>query len=421
MMKSTSLMSPVIASLCIAVLLCAAAPIFTVRAAEGQAVVNAQVAKQLTEAKKLAGSKQWDAALAALKKARAVPEKSLYADYKINEFTAYVLTQQKKYREAADVFEQIVDSRQAPAAAVAGHLKTAAQLYYQAEQYPRAVDAAGRALKEAPADPELLALLGQAQYLTKDFQRAAATFQRLVTATQQQGQRPRESWLQTLLNSYDQLGDRERRSATWDTLLRNYPKPDYWQAVLGIKVSRKQPEPIQHGYQWLMFDLGLLEHPADFEDLALSAIDGGLPGEAVRVLQSGLQRKILAGAEEARFRRMLAYAQRESTKSREALPPLVANAQRSGTGALSVALGRAYLSDAQYGPAVEALRRGLKQGGVLDADQSRIDLGVALLRNNQREQARTAFESVAASSPWHDLAGLWALRASAEVLARTAT
>ena len=91
------------------ILCCAALP---TTAAE-QAVSNKDVAKYLTEAKDLVGGKRWDAAWAALEKAERVPDLSPYARAKIDEFKAYVLTQQHKYAEAGALFEQLAKSESA--------------------------------------------------------------------------------------------------------------------------------------------------------------------------------------------------------------------------------------------------------------------------------------------------------------------
>ena len=62
---------------------------------EKDAVINKEVAKAITEARKQVERRQWDAALAALKTAERLPQKTNYAEYKIQQFKAYVLTQQR--------------------------------------------------------------------------------------------------------------------------------------------------------------------------------------------------------------------------------------------------------------------------------------------------------------------------------------
>jgi tetratricopeptide (TPR) repeat protein len=402
----------------IAVLVLTISHLFVLAAAQAvqsAAVHNPRIAKHLGEAQKQSDRKQWSAALASVRKAQAVPNKSAYAEYKISEFLAYVLTQQQSFSEAATVFEQMVSSKQASAEARLSHLGTAAQLYYQAKNYPRAAALARQTLAKRVGDAQLLELLAQAEYLTGNFKSAADTLLELIALSEKGGSKPKEGWLQTLLSSYDRLQDRSAANATWEKLLREYPKPEYWQAVLSARTAGRQPRPVELGYQRLMFDLGMLANPVDFEDLAMGAIDLGAPGEAVRVLQQGLQQKIFAGHDERRFRRMLDYAKQETAKRSAQLSELTRNAQRASTGQLSIAVGRLHLGAEQYDQAAVALRQGLEKGNLSNSDQGRIDLGIALLKSHQPEQARKAFESIAENSEWHDLGELWSLRTQGEM------
>jgi tetratricopeptide (TPR) repeat protein len=398
-----------VATLSLAICLCWM-PTPAVHAAEKAAVHNRQVADLLGEAQKLSSRKQWSGALAAIKKAQAVPEQSAYSEYKISEFLGYLLTQQKKYAEAAPVFEQLADSKQASTADRSSHLKTAAQLYYQAQQYPRAAAVARRALSQQPGDVELQETLSQAEYLGGDYKSAAVTLQQLVAGAEKHGAKPKESWLQMLLSSYDRLQDRAHANGVWEMLLRHYPKPDYWQAVLSERTAGRQPPAIELGYQRLMFDLGMLKKPGDFENLSLGAIDAGAPGEAVQVLEAGLQQKILTGPTEPRFRRMLDYAKQAAAKQYAQLADLTRNAEHASTGQLSIALGRLHLGEGHFDQAAAALSQGLKKGNLNNPEQGRIDLGIALLKNRQPDAARKTFDAVDEKSEWHPLAQLWSLR-----------
>ena len=112
---------------------------------EKDAVINKEVAKAITEARKQVERRQWDAALAALKTAERLPQKTNYAEYKIQQFKAYVLTQQRKYAQAAAIFSKLGASEQASTQERGQHLKTAAQLYLQETHYQQAAAAANGA------------------------------------------------------------------------------------------------------------------------------------------------------------------------------------------------------------------------------------------------------------------------------------
>jgi hypothetical protein len=388
------------------ILCCAATP----GIAAEQAVSNKDVAKYLTEAKDLAGAKRWDAAWAALEKAERVPDQSVYAKDKIVEFKLYVLTQQHKYAEAGALFEQLANSESASAEQRNERLTKASQLYLRAKQYEKSARAAETALAKQPNDPVLLELAGQSKYLAGDFRGAAARVAQLVAATERRGGQPQEASLQILLHSYHQLNDRKQVAQAWEMLLRHYPKPEYWRNVLQLKFSQPHSERIDYYYLALKFDVGMLEKPVDYETLALGAIDLGMPEDAVRVLEAGLRKGVLASVHEPRFRRMLAHAQAETAKSSAGVKDLAQQAQRASSGQLDAAIGRIYLSQRMYDQAIAALRNGIQKGALEHSDQARIDLGVAYLKSGEAQQARESFAAVKADSEWRGLAELWSLR-----------
>jgi hypothetical protein len=51
-----------------------------------------------------------------------------------------------------------------------------------------------------------------------------------------------------------------------------------------------------------------------------------------------------------------------------------------------VALGQAYLSYGSTTRAIDALKKGIAKGGVTDADEAQISLGIAYLRKGQKDR-----------------------------------
>jgi len=392
-----------------AFLLCCAA---TPSIAAEQAVNNQDIAKYLTEAKDLAAGKRWDAAWNALEKAGRVADASPYDKYKVDEYKGYVLTQQHKDAEAAAIFEQLAKSESASAEQRIEYLKRASQLYLRAKQYDKSTRTAEAALASQPNDSALLDLAGQSRYFAKDYRGAAARISQLVAVTERKGGHPPETSLQALLSAYYELKDQQQIANTWQTLLRHYPKPEYWRNVLQLQTARRHSKQVNYYYLALKFDVGMLSEPADYETLAMGAIDLGMPEDGVRVLESGLNKGVLAGAQEPRFRRMLAHAQAETAKSSDDVKNLAAQAERASSGQPNVDIGRMYLSQRLYDRAIAALRKGIEKGALANSDQTRIDLGVAYLKSGETKQARDTFATVKTDSEWRGLAELWSVRAN---------
>ena len=66
---------------------------------------------------------------------QAVEKKTPFEDYQIDEFLGFVLIQQKKYGEAAPVFERMLNSGFLPPEQVDDRTKAVAQLYFQVKDY----------------------------------------------------------------------------------------------------------------------------------------------------------------------------------------------------------------------------------------------------------------------------------------------
>lgn len=73
-------------------------------------ITTKAVAVPMKKAQEAIQAKQWDTALAEIKKAQAAEKKTPFEAYQIDEFLAYVLIQQKKYSEAANVYERMLNS-----------------------------------------------------------------------------------------------------------------------------------------------------------------------------------------------------------------------------------------------------------------------------------------------------------------------
>ena len=386
----------------------------TAQAAEKEQKVGEKVGKPLKAAIDAAQKKQWDQALAKVKEAQAVEKKSTFEEYKINEILGFVLINQKKYGEAAAVYEKMLDSGQTPPDEVDGRVKQIAQMYLQVQQYSKATEYVKRWLKDHPGDPEMTYLLGQLQYQQGQYKAAVDTLQGVIASDEKRGQTPKENVLQIVLTSADKLGDDATRQATLEKLIRYYPKTEYWEPLLLTEVQKQNPDRVSFVLYQLMLDTGTLKRPQFYEEMAQLAIEQGIPGEAQKVMESGFASKVLGADEKQKERhtRLLNNAKKAAEQDRASLAQQAKDADKAPNGQAWVGLGQAYLSYDQYDQAIDALQKGIKKGGLKNPDEAQIQLGIAYLKKNQREQARNAFKAVPSDSPFGKAATLWGLRAT---------
>jgi tetratricopeptide (TPR) repeat protein len=376
-------------------------------------VTTKAVAEPLKKAQEAMKLKQWDTALAEIKKAQVAEKKTPFEAYQIDEFLGYVLIQQKKFGEAAPVFERMLNSGFAPAEQVDERTKTVAQLYFQVKEYKKAAEWAKKWLDKHPGQQDMSVLLGQCYYLLNDFKNAATTMMAVANSAEKGGRTPEENWLQIVLSSQFKLDNKDGIAEALKKLVRYYPKSEYWENLLDIYRRRDTSDRVTLGFYRLMDNVGTLKRAEDIMEMAQLALDAGVPGEAKAIVEKGVQSGALKSenkTEQGRYDRLLAGATKQAAADKPQLPQLAKEAEKASQGQADVALGQAYLSYGMYDEAIGALQRGIKKGGVTDIDEAQISLGIAYLKKGQKDLARQAFNAVKAESKWHDLADMWEIR-----------
>lgn len=376
-------------------------------------ITTRAVAESLKKAQDAMAKKNWDGALVEIKKAQAVAKKTPFEAYQIDEFLGYVLIQQRKYGEAAPVFERVLNSGMLPAEQVNDRTKTVAQLYFQVKDYGKAAQWSRRWLEKNPGDQEMSVLLAQSYYLLKDYKNAAATMSGVVARAERAGRTPQENWLQIVMSSRFNLDDRDGIGEALKKLVRYHPKDEYWANLLDIYRRKADGDRVTLGYYRLMNDVGALKDKGDYVEMAQLAIDAGVPGEAQLVVEKGVEQGTLKSAdktEQGRYERLLNSAKKLASDDQASLAQLSREAEKATGGQPSVALGQAYLSYGRYQDAITSLSSGIAKGGLLDADEAQISLGIAYMKVGKKDLARKAFQAVKDASKWEQLAELWTLR-----------
>jgi tetratricopeptide (TPR) repeat protein len=386
----------------------------TAQAAEPAGKVTTKaVAEPLKKAQEAMKNKQWDTALAEIKKAQASEKKTPFEAYQIDEFLSYVLVQQKKFSEATPVFERMLNSGFMPPDQVDERTKTVAQLHFQNKDYKKAIEWGKKYLDKHPGDEAMSVLVGQSYYVVNDYKNAATTMMAVVNAAEKGGRTPTENWLQIVLSSQFKLDNKDGIADALKKLVRYYPKPEYWENLLDIYRRKDTSDRVTLGFYRLMNDVGTLKQADDYMETAQLAIDAGVPGEAQNVMEKGVQNGTLKSDDktaQGRYDRLLASAKKSATADKAQLAQLAKEADKATQGQAYVALGQAYLSYGMFDEAIDALKKGIAKGGVTDVDEAQISLGIAYLRKGQKDAARQAFKTVKAESKWHNLAELWEIR-----------
>jgi tetratricopeptide (TPR) repeat protein len=190
--------------------------------------VNPKVGAALQAALAAGKNKQFDVALAKVKEAEGAKTNS-FEQFKINETLAFIYNSQKNYAALAGIYEKQLEMPQflTPEQAQT-YPKLVSQICFSAQQYGKSIEYSKRWLESKPNDTEMTALLGQAYYFTKDNKLCKDTLNNAISVAERAGNKPVESWLQTMQACASNLNDETLVAQADEKLSRYYSKPEYW-------------------------------------------------------------------------------------------------------------------------------------------------------------------------------------------------
>jgi outer membrane protein assembly factor BamD (BamD/ComL family) len=375
--------------------------------------ISGKVAKPLKAAQDAMSKNDWDTALAKTLEAKALPELTGEEKYQIEEFLSYIYLKKQDYKNAAAAYDALLASGLLPPDQELERLKVATPLNFQIQNYPKAIEYGQRWIAaEGRPVPDAESLVAQAYYIQDDYPNALKHAQIAIDTARAQGQPVKEAWLQIKLGAQNEADDMVAARRTLAELVQEFPNHKYWEQLLAVTQQAEETDDrVTLNLYRLMLELDALRRDTDYVEMAQLAIEAGVPGDAVKVLDKGFANKVLESEDVQRRRSLLQEAKTAAQADQKSLAGLETEARAAKTGEADVGLGSAYLSYDQYDKAAESLRRGLQKGGVKRPDEAQLLLGAALLKLNQQDEALKAFEAVPDNSKYARVANLWELYA----------
>jgi hypothetical protein len=349
-------------------------------------------------------AKNWDAAYAALTQAQAITPKTPYDSYMVDELGWYVLLQKQQIPAAAEALERAVNSGFVAPADVTPRLKPLSQMYYQAENYPKAVEYGNKYLAQVPNDATVAVLVAQSYYLQKDFANTRAIADKYTTGVA----KPDEQLLLLALRSSFELKDRAATMKALETLVRYYPQQKYWEDLLTNQLYETKGDGELRTLYRLMEQTNTLDKADEYSEMGTVLLAGGFPGEAQQILERAMSANLFSGDAKGREQADLEKARSQAAADRKDLAGAEKALADAKTGNQMVATGKLYFSVGEHAKAADAIQKGLAKGGVTDVDDANALLGVALVRADRPADARPAFQAVQGAK-YAEVARLWLL------------
>lgn len=385
---------------------------YTAPVVAGQAM-SAAVAKPLDAANKAIRAKKWDEALGHLREVNGISGKSAYETHVMNQLMAFALANKGAYAEAVPYIEAQINSSQASASEKTQLNKQLLGIQFNLKNYAKAVELGQALIASGAADSTTFNVMAQAYEKQGKLGDAVKFIKGRVDGAISGGRKPAENDLLILLDYQKRLKDSNGQVQTFERLVSYYPKADYWANILSdlVKASGNSDAVSLNLYR-LMYSTGTLKKYDDFTEYAQLAMIGGAAAEAVSVMQSAMDKKLIPDDRKGSATRLLESAKKQAAADQAGLAKAEAAAAAAKTGDADVRLGQTYFGVSQFDKAVEVTKRGIGKGGLKSAEEATLLLGIAQLRAGKKGDASTTLKSIKTGDPKIvRLASLWALHA----------
>ena len=353
--------------------------------------IDAATGKILTEAIEALNAENYSAASAAIGKIK-LDGLSPYERSRVEQILATIDHSQDKYASARTHLQAAITAGGLNDEEVSQTKYQIAQLFLAEEKWKEGAAALEDWFATA-TNPNSAAyyLLAVAYYQQELFDRAIAPAQKAVDLAE----KPQESWIQLVLALHLQKEHWKEAVPLLKRLINIAPdKKTYWQQLSSVYGQLGQyPEAL--AIMQLAYGAGLLNSDSDVKRLADLLLFNDVPYRCAQVLEEGMAKNILKADSKLYEKQANCWiAAREFKKSIE---PLSRAAETSRNGDLYVRLGEVQVQRSDWGGASDALNKGIKKGGLKDAGNAQLMLGIALYNQKKLTEAEQWFEKAKSS------------------------
>jgi tetratricopeptide (TPR) repeat protein len=378
----------------------AAAPADTVRP-ELFKLLDPAAIKQLMDAKNYAEVQN------RVTQAEAFPNRTPYEDYVLNRMKLSLGSTTGNNALAMPALEAVINSGRLTPAEQTSFIEALANMHYNAKDYPKAIEWFKRYQKESSTPDKVRPSLIRAYYLGNDFANAKAMLQPSIEAAEKAGQTPSEEDLRLLASAAIKQKDDAAYLVALEKLAAFYPSDEFWVDVLSRGVARKPGfDNNTNAVNYLRLEMAAVKkmEAQEYVDLAELALRDGFPAEAKKALDAGFAAGVLSTKAHTALRDKATKGAADDAKN---IAGGEASAAKAKTGAGLVNLGWAYATMDQADKGVGFIQQGIAKGGLKNAEEAKLRLGMAQARAGKNAEAISTFQTVKGGGGAGDLAKYW--------------
>jgi hypothetical protein len=370
-----------------------------------------EVAKPLQHAGELLKAGKAKEALAKVREADAVPNKTPAEQLMIDRMRGSAAQRTGDNATAIQAFEAVYATGKLSPAEQAQVAASLAYAYVQTKDQAKAQAWIAKAQQADPNNPQLKQLQAYLQGQSGDYAAIARDAAAAVTAAEQAGQRPSEADLLRLADAYQRTNN-PAYNGTLEKLLAHYPKKDYWAAYLA-RLPRKAGFADRYALDVMRLKLasGTMTRTEDFMEMAQLSLQAGYPAEAKKIVERGYASGALGtGAEADRHKRLRDLALKQDAESSASIAARAADAAAAKDGNALVQAGYVYVTMGEVDKGIVLIEQGIAKGGLKRPDEAKLRLGMAQLQSGKNKaKAQQTLRSVQGSDGGADVARLWIL------------
>jgi hypothetical protein len=346
--------------------------------------------------------------------AEAVQNRTPYENYVLNRMKLSLATATNNEAGVTAALEAILASGKLPQADQGNFMQALAGSYYNAKNYPKAIEWYQRIQKDVPAQADAVsAPLVRSYYLSGDYAAAVKLLRPSIEAAEKAGKPPATEDLRMYASAANKVKDEAGYLYGLEKLAAYYPTDDYWLDVINRGVVRR-PGFNQEIYitDVLRLQFAAVQKlaPETYADLAELTLKDGFPTEAKKVVDAGFAAGVLGtGSNAATHRQLRDRATKGAADDAKNIASGEASASKSKNGAGLVNLGWAYVTMDQFDKGIGFIEQGIAKGGLKQPDEAKLRLGMAYARAGKKDQAIKTFETVKGGSGAADIAKYWIL------------
>ncbi|HXL98917.1 MAG TPA: hypothetical protein VN932_03230 [Rhizomicrobium sp.] len=376
--------------------------------------VSKEVGVALGAAQKAAQAGDMQTALAQIKIAQAVADRTDYDNFMINRFLSSVSANLKDYATASQAYDAIIASPDF--AALADPDKKS--IYHDAivvseiQKHWQSVVTYGLANEALKAnDVGIYAAMAVAYYNLNDHANAAIYAQKSIDMSKAAGTPPEEAALEIVMNAQAK-SDPAAALRTLESLAVNSNDPADWSQLVDHAFSIKGMKPIDALYLYrLSFSAGAMTRSDDYTYLASIANQLGYPTEAARALDQGMNSGKLSAGQAGPD---LSKARKGAAEDERNLAIYAASAAKAKSGEQDLKMAEDYWGYGRYADAEASARQAIAKGGLKDPSEGQMILGMALVAQDKDDEAIQTLGQVTGNEGRMAAAHLWTLRAQAK-------